>query len=77
MYTALALLGALVLGIGLVHAMGLNNRLHDFVKAENLPGLNRLYEFSEDRLSHSLLLGKVEEVDPDGFVLTTGGVMKF
>ncbi len=72
LYTALALLGSLVLGIGLVHATGLNNRLHDFVKAENLPGLNRLYEFSEDRLSRSLLFGKVEEVDSDGFILNTG-----
>lgn len=72
LYTALAVVGLLALGLGLAHATGLNNQLHQFIKDENLPGLRRLYDLSEDRLAKTLFWGRVEEVDDDGFVITTG-----
>lgn len=70
-YTALAVIAFLFCGIGVVHATGLNSRLHDFLKTKNLPVLSRLYEFSENGFEKSLLFGRVEEVDDDGFVITT------
>ncbi|MCL5774808.1 MAG: hypothetical protein M1333_01185 [Patescibacteria group bacterium] len=70
-YTVLGVIVFLLCGVGVVHATGLNSRLHDFLKSENFPVLTRLYEFSENGFEKTLLLGRVEEVDDDGFVLMT------
>lgn len=72
LYTVLAVAALLVLGLGLAHATGLNSQLHQFIKDANLPGLRRLYDASEDRLARTLFWGRVDEIEDDNLVITTG-----
>lgn len=72
LYTVLGVFGVLILCLGFVRAIGINNRIHEFVAAEKFPGLSKLYELSEGGLKRSILLGRIEELTEDGFILITG-----
>jgi len=72
LYTLLGVMGIIILCIGFVHAVGFNTRLHEFILAEKFPGIAKLYELSEEPLSRSILLGRIEEITEEGYVILTG-----
>lgn len=72
LYTLLGVMGVIILCIGFVHAVGFNTRLHEFILAEKFPGIAKLYELSEEPLSRSILLGRIEEITEEGYVILTG-----
>lgn len=72
LYTILGIMGAIIVCIGFVHAVGFNDRFHEFIKGGKYPGLVKLYEFSEEPMSRSMLFGRIEELTEDGFMILTG-----